>query len=101
MPKQPESRLARRITRLLRSRGAAVFNIHGGDNPFQEVGIPDLLVCFEGRFIGLELKVPGAKVKPRQALLLKRIQDAGGIAARVESVEDVERLLQRTTRKRG
>jgi hypothetical protein len=81
------------------ARGAWVFKVHGGDNPFQEVGVPDLLCCFEGRFIGLEVKLPDEKPSPRQKVILKRIEGAGGIASVVTSVEEVERILQRITRK--
>jgi len=99
MPRQPESRLARRIKKYLQDEGAAVFNIHGGDNPFQEVGIPDLLACYRGQFIGLELKLPGEKPSPRQEVVLRRIRKAGGIGTVVHSVDEVESVLRRTTRK--
>lgn len=76
-----------------------VFNIHGGDNPFQEVGIPDLLCCYSGIFIGLELKVPGGKPSARQRHNLKKIEAAGGYGRVVDSVEEVEHLLERIDRK--
>lgn len=82
-------------------RGACVFNIHGGDNPFQEVGIPDLLVCFTGVFIGLECKLPGEEPSPVQRVVLKRIEKAGGYAAVVTSVHEVEVILRRIERNRG
>lgn len=96
---QPESRIVKRIRAYLEGRGAWVFNVHGGDNPFQEVGIPDLLCCLSGRFIGFEVKLPGEKPSPRQKVVLKRIEEAGGIAAVVTSVQEVERILERTLRK--
>jgi hypothetical protein len=96
---QPEARIVKRIRAYLEGLGAWVFNVHGGDNPFQEVGVPDLLSCLQGRFIGLEVKQPGEEPSARQKVVLRRIEEAGGIAAVVTSVEEVERLLQRTIRK--
>lgn len=96
---QPEAKLVKRISAYLEGRGAWCFKVHGGDNPFQEVGIPDLICCFESRFIGLEVKLPGEKASARQKVVLKRINDAGGLSAVVTSVPEVERVLQRITRK--
>jgi hypothetical protein len=70
-----------------------VFKIHGGDNPFQSVGIPDLLCCFYGRFVGLEAKIPGNKPSAIQRATLRQIEAAGGIARVVYSVEDVDKAL--------
>lgn len=96
---QPEAKLLRRIQRYLDSLDQCWYcKIHGGDNPFQEVGLPDLLVCYRGRFIGLEVKLRGG-ASPRQKVVLRRIAEAGGIGEVVHSVEEVERVLERTTRK--
>lgn len=76
-----------------------MFNIHGGDNPFQEVGIPDLLVCYQGLFIGLECKLPGEQPSPRQRVVLKRIESAGGYATAVTSIAEVETVLKRIARR--
>ena len=78
---------------LLVEAGARPFKIQGGGH--QEVGIPDILVCYRGQFIGLEAKMPGGKVSPRQALVMKSIRDAGGIAVVFTAVDQVELLLAR------
>jgi hypothetical protein len=96
---QPERRVVQRISAHLRGKGAWVFKVHGGDNPFQEVGVPDLLCCLEGRFIGLEVKLPGEKPSSRQKVILQRIREAGGIGEVVTSVAEVERILKRSSRK--
>lgn len=52
------------------------------------VGTPDLLVCYNGRFVGLELKGSTLsngqksyyKATPAQLVQLKKIREAGGIA---------------------
>lgn len=96
---QPEASLVKKIRTHLELSGAWVFKVHGGDNPFQEVGIPDLLCCWRGLFIGLEVKLPGEKASPKQRHIIRAIREAGGIAAVVSSVADVDRVLKRPTRK--
>lgn len=76
-----------------------VYKIHGGDNPFQAAGIPDLLCCWRGTFIGLEVKMPGEEPSKVQIVNLERIRKAGGVAEVVTSVEEVEAILKRIARK--
>lgn len=91
--KQPEAKLKKRIKDFLESEGALVVAIHGGGDPFQEVGISDLLACFKGRFIAVEVKQPGEKPSPMQSRFLRRVSDAGGIAIVAYSVQDVADVL--------
>lgn len=77
----------------LRGTGGRWFKIHGGDNPFQEVGIPDILGCYFGQFVGLEAKMPGNKTSPKQQLVLDEIVSAGGYATVFTTVEEVASFL--------
>lgn len=81
------------MKRYLASKGARAFKIQGGDESFQEVGIPDLLICYKGRFVGLEVKMPGGKLSAKQKAVLDEIANAGGIAAVVTTVGQVSHLL--------
>ncbi len=96
---QPERRLVQKIQAYLEQQGARSFKIHGDDS-YQEAGIPDLLVCFRGRFIGLEVKLPGETPSPLQEKVLREIKGSGGIAAVVTSVEQVRNLLAKLEKKR-
>jgi len=98
MPRQPEGRIVKAAKRLITARGGRCFNIHGGDNPFQEVGIPDLLCCYRGRFLGLEGKQPGQKLALKQQEILRQIRSAGGIGMGFDSVDDVRALLDTVDR---
>lgn len=95
MPVQPETVIVRKIRAALLQRwpGAWITKIHGG--PMQQAGIPDLLCCIEGRFVALEVKVPG-EYHPTSRLQLHhlgRIDAAGGVAYVVKSPgEAVERV---------
>ena len=45
---------------------------------FTKTGIPDLLVCCNGYFLGVEIKAPKGKPSELQLYNLKKIDEAGG-----------------------
>jgi hypothetical protein len=98
----PEARLVKRIQAYITTKGGRSFKIMGDEEGRQEAGIPDLLVCYRGFFIGLEVKQPGAEhtVRPRQKHILKQIEESGGIAEVVSSVEQVAMILEVASRRR-
>ena len=49
-------------------------------NGIQREGVPDLLVCCNGLFIGVELKAPKGKPSELQLWNIDQIRKAGGIA---------------------
>jgi hypothetical protein len=98
MARQPEALLVQRIKAHIVERGGRPFKIVGSDEGFQEVGIPDLLVCYRGRFIGGEVKQHGEPLRPRQKLVLREIYEAGGVAAVLETVGQAATLLLRIDR---
>ena len=51
-----------------------------GEKKFTKDGIPDLLVCYCGLFLGIELKAPRGHPSDLQWYHLKEIDNAGGIA---------------------
>ena len=57
-------------------------------------GIPDLLICKEGRFYAIELKVGRNKATPIQEFVIRKIHEAGGRVSVCWSVEEVERFIQ-------
>lgn len=77
---QPESKLSRKIMDRLRLEGYFVFKVHGSE--FMMAGLPDIIVCAEGKFIGLETKLPSTRgnVSPRQSYVHSQIDNAGGVA---------------------
>ena len=87
-----ESVLQRQIIKHLRGMGAWVFNVHG--SPYQQVGVPDLLVGYQGRFYAMEVKRPGGVLSPVQAKVIEEIRASGSVAGRVESIEEAVRLLE-------
>ena len=65
---------------------------HGGQ--FGTAGIPDLIVCYKGRFIAFEVKRPGGKPTLLQKLTLNKIERAKGIARLVTNVEQVREVIE-------
>lgn len=49
-------------------------------NGIQRSGIPDLLLCCNGQFIGVELKKCGGKASKLQSYEIGKIRDSGGYA---------------------
>lgn len=71
-----ESQFSREVTQYLESKGALVNNQTG--SMFAKVGVSDLLVCYKGYFIALELKVGSYKPDPLQISYLQKVREAGG-----------------------
>lgn len=76
---QRESRISQEIAKVLRLNGVFVFKIHGG--PTMMAGLPDLIACVDGKFVGFETKVPEKRtnVSPVQQLVHGKIRKAGGL----------------------
>lgn len=49
-------------------------------NGIQRSGVPDILVCYKGYFIGVELKAPKGAPSDLQLWNLLKIDEAGGFA---------------------
>jgi hypothetical protein len=88
-----EAAIVAAIKAALTERGAWVVKTHGSPHL---AGIPDLLVCYMGRFIALEVKRPETRgtVTRRQQHFLDEIEKAGGWSAVVTSVEEALDVIQ-------
>lgn len=86
-----EKNIENKIKSYLKSKGAYYFKHHG--NQFSQVGVPDIIVCYKGKFIGIEVKNETGKTSPLQDINLKMINDAGGIGIVARCVEDVSKVI--------
>ena len=86
-----EKIIENKIKSYLKSKGAYYIKHHGSQ--FSQVGVPDILACYRGRFIGIEVKNENGKTTPLQDLNLKMINDAGGIGIVARCVEDASRVI--------
>lgn len=98
---QPESRLSRNIQTALRLEGWFCFKVHGSEHMM--AGLPDIIVCAHGMFIGLETKMPGkeSNTSPRQDYVHQKIKDAEGEVFVVSSIEDAVRRVREVLRSAG
>lgn len=85
---QAESKLSRKIMSELRLQGYFCFKVHGSE--YMMAGLPDIIVCAEGLFIGLETKLPSTRSNTSavQELRHQQINDAGGTAAVICSTSE-------------
>jgi Holliday junction resolvase len=90
---QRESRLSRKIQEALRGAGYFCFKVHG--NELMTAGLPDIVVCARGLFIGIETKNPETRknVSPRQHYIHEKIKQAGGAAVVVTSPDEALQVV--------
>ena len=89
------------IKRYLASLGSDVFFWKEHGSVYGTNGVPDIICCYKGRFLGLECKLPGGRLTKLQKRTIEKINRAGGVACRVESVEDVKRVIERVDLERS
>lgn len=70
-----ESTFSRQVQKYIESRGWWVVKYHASQ--YTKKGIPDLIACFRGRFVGLELKT-GSSLSQWQIRVGADIMSAGG-----------------------
>ena len=91
MAVKAETSLQERIQKFIVKSGGYVIKQHG--DMISEPGVPDLLVCYRGIFMGLEVKVDNNVPSKHQGIHCRKIWKAGGIAAIVRSINDVYGLI--------
>lgn len=74
-----EKAFENKIKRFLESRGAWFVKYWAGAQ-FTKSGVPDLLVCVNGFFVGVEVKAQNGKPSEIQLYTIRTIKDAGGFA---------------------
>lgn len=90
----------------LRINGIFCFKVHG--SALMMAGLPDIICCVGGLFVGLETKMPGHRknTSARQDYVHSLIQSADGLVFVVTSVKEAmeavaeARKLQRRPRRR-
>ena len=106
MPVEPrtETQLQNRIKKEVKKLRPTAWIFHPVGSPYQEPGIPDLLLCVDGLFIAMEIKFPkpGESIEHargratiQQRSQIKRIIAAGGMAGVVTSVDEALDLVHR------
>lgn len=73
-----EQKIQASIIKYLESKGAYVVKVVTASKK----GVPDIIACYKGQFVGIEVKRPETKtnVSPLQSYNLKKIEEAGGLS---------------------
>lgn len=93
MATTPEGKVKAKVKAWLNDRGIWWFS--PVSNGMGRHGIPDLVCCYQGQFLGIECKAPGKRrtVTPNQIRELSKIKQAGGVALIVDDVAILEHAL--------
>lgn len=84
------AQLTKAVMTLIQARGGKAINLIAASKS----GHADIIACYEGRYLELEIKGKGDKEKPHQAAKLNEAIAAGGYGGFVHTVEDALKLLQ-------
>ena len=60
---------------------------------YQKAGVPDIIACLNGRFVGIEVKRPGGIVSPLQQYNIEEIHKSGGVAFVAYSFEEARKRI--------
>jgi len=94
MAMTPEKKVKNAVMKQLKALGAYSFcPVTGG---YGASGAPDIVVCLNGKFFGIECKAGGNKPTPLQEKNLRDIAEAGGVALVIDesNFHKVTELLQ-------
>lgn len=73
-----EKNFENKIKKYLEGKGCWFLKYWGGA-AYTKSGIPDLLVCCNGYFVGIEVKAPNGKPSELQLYNIRKISESGGI----------------------
>ena len=92
----PEKKVKRKIVAILKEYNAYYF--HPATGGYGRSGVPDIIACVDGFFIGIEAKADMKKNKPTalQQMNLQAIKEAGGISIVIDvnNLNDLVGILE-------
>lgn len=86
-PLTPEGQIKKDIDAYLDSV-PGLFHYRAPGGAYGRPGIPDIIICYKGRFVGMEVKTPEGRVSGFQKTVGAEIEGCGGVWVVVRSVED-------------
>jgi len=95
---QRESARSRKIMEAVRAQGYFCFKVHGSE--YMMAGLPDIIVCAKGLFIGLETKHPETRedLSARQVYVQGLIRQSQGISEVVTSPAEALAVIRKALR---
>lgn len=90
--KPKEADITREIRQYLKIRGVWHYKQWQGLGSLP--GVADIIGCFKGKYLAIEVKTPGKNPTPHQQNFLNQVIYAGGLAFVARSVDDVIQRLE-------
>lgn len=89
----PEKKVKNNVVKILKARG--VYYFFPATYGMGRSGVPDIVCCHNGRFIGIECKANGNKPTPLQERELASIKVAGGLALVIDenNMNELEKIF--------
>ena len=93
MASTPEGKVKNAIKKLLDTKG--IWHFSPVSNGMGRHGIPDIICCWNGRFLAIECKAPGKRgnTSVLQDREIAAIKGANGLAVVVDDVEQLKELI--------
>jgi Holliday junction resolvase len=93
----PEAKVKAKVVKILREEG--VYYFFPATHGYGRSGVPDIICCVAGKFLGIECKAGKNKPTALQVHEIEQIRRAGGVAVVVnelnwDSVRELIRSLQ-------
>jgi hypothetical protein len=94
MADTPEAKVKKKVVAILKAYGAYYF--FPVMNGYGRVGVPDIILCYRGYFVGVECKAGNNKPTELQLKELEAIRQAGGVSLVVNegNIESVTKILE-------
>jgi len=94
MAATPEKKVKDKVVKILKANGAYYF--FPATFGMGRSGVPDVVCCHKGAFIGIECKAGKNTTTPLQDRELKAISVAGGVALVIHenNMDEIERILK-------
>jgi Holliday junction resolvase len=94
MASTPEKRVKEKVVAILKSEG--VYYFFPATHGYGRSGVPDIIACVNGHFLGIECKAGNNKPTALQERELTAIRDNGGVAVVVDEMNwDITRDIVR------
>lgn len=78
-----------------RLRGDKVFFYKQFQSGGTMQGLPDIIACINGQFVGIEVKAPNGVISPQQMIVSNLITKANGVFVVCESIQQFVEWYQR------
>lgn len=80
---------------VVKVNNVGIMKSNGSFIPPRQKGVSDLIICYKGRFIAIEVKIPGNKPTPFQLAFIEQVKSAGGIGEVMYSFDELKSYIDK------